>query len=240
MAGPDDGESAVEVALDGADGQAGGSGDLGEVEFLDEAKKENGALALGELGDGIPDEGQLLFGCEAVFGRAVVVGDVLGYVGDVDCSGRDAFPEAKALGAGVVAKKIEGDAHEPGGDGTVFAERGTVAPGAKKSLLGEGLGDVAVAGGGEEEAEDALLVEGYDGAQVVEGRCGGLVCCGEDVRDGLGWHGCGYRVSVAGFHLLSGQTWGVSGKTTGLGIFSHGKRYAADDAYRKSYLSGNV
>lgn len=184
MASPDDGESAVEMALDCADGQAGGGGDLGEVKLLDEAEEEDGALALGELGYGVPDDGELLPGDEAVFEGAVAVGNVFGDIGDVDCSSRGALPEAETLGAGVVAEEIEGDAHEPGGDGAVFAEGGAGGPGAEKGLLGEGLGDVAVAGGDEEEAEDALLVKGDDGGQVIEGSDGGLVGCGEDVRDG--------------------------------------------------------
>ena len=71
MAGPDDGKSSVEVALDGADGQAGGGGDLGKVELLDEAEEEDGALTLGELGYCVPDDGKLFFGDEAVFRRAV-------------------------------------------------------------------------------------------------------------------------------------------------------------------------
>ncbi len=112
----------------------------------------------------------------------------------------------------MIAEEIEGDAHEPGGDGTVFAEGGAGEPGAKEGLLGKGLGDVVVAGGDEKKTEDALLVEGDDGVEVVEGCGEGLVCCGEDVRDGLGWHGCGYRVSVTGFHLLSGQTLGLAGR----------------------------
>ena len=59
---------------------------------------------------------------------------------------------------------------------------------------------------GEEEAEDALLVEGDDGGQIVEGSCGGWSsrCRGEDIRDGcLGGHGLDCdRVSVVRFHLL--------------------------------------
>ena len=56
MLGPDAGQSAVEVAFDGADGEVDDGGDLGEFEVLDEAEDEDGALALGELGDGLPDE----------------------------------------------------------------------------------------------------------------------------------------------------------------------------------------
>ena len=52
----DDVEGAVEVALDGAQGQAGDLGDLGDVHLFEEAKQEDGALAVGEVGDRLPDE----------------------------------------------------------------------------------------------------------------------------------------------------------------------------------------
>ena len=178
------------MAFDCADGQAGDGGDLGELELFDETEEEDAALALGELGDGVPDESQLLVGDEAGFGGAFAVGNVRGDVGDVDGGGRGALPEAEAFGAGVVADEIEGEPHEPGGDGTVGAEAGAGGPGAEEGLLGEGLGEVAVADGGEEETEDALLVEGDDGGEVVEWGGRGLVRCVETCRDGgVGGHG---------------------------------------------------
>jgi hypothetical protein len=56
----------------------------------------------------------------------------------------------------------------------VGAEGGAGGPGAQEGLLGEGLGGVAVAQGGEEEAEDARLVEGDDAGEVVERGGAGL------------------------------------------------------------------
>jgi pantetheine-phosphate adenylyltransferase len=213
------------MALDCADGQAGGDGDLGEVEFLDEAKQEDGALALGELGYGVPDYGQLFFGDKLMLERAVTVGNVFGYIRDVDCVGCGALPETKALGTGVVAKQVKCDAHEPCDDGAVFPEGGTGDPGAQECLLSESLGDVAVTGGDEEKAEDALLVKGDDGGQIVEGGHRGLVCCCKDFRDGgLGRHGLSCdRISVVVFHLLSGQTWGLGGRLQDEGFFSKEK-----------------
>ncbi len=41
VAGPDGGESAVEMAFDGADGQAGDGGDVGNLEVFDEAEEED-------------------------------------------------------------------------------------------------------------------------------------------------------------------------------------------------------
>ena len=79
------------------------------------------------------------------------MGNVRGDLGDVDCGGRGALPEAEAFGAGVVADEIEGEPDEPGGDGAVGAEAGAGGPGAEEGLLGEGLGEVAVADGGEKK-----------------------------------------------------------------------------------------
>ena len=49
-------ESAIEMAFDCADGQAGDVGNLGELELFDETEEKDAALALGELADGFPDE----------------------------------------------------------------------------------------------------------------------------------------------------------------------------------------
>ena len=119
MAGSNGGEGAVEMSFDGADGEAGDGGDFGELQFFEEAKEEDAALAIGELGNALPDEGHLFGGNESGLEGAVAVRNVRGDVGDVDGRFGDPFPEAEAVGAGVVANEVEGDAHKPGGDGTV-------------------------------------------------------------------------------------------------------------------------
>ncbi len=170
MAGSNGGEGAVEMGFDGADGQAGDGGDFGELQFFEEAKEEDAALAIGELGDALPDEGHLFAGDESGLEGAVAVRNVRGDVGDVDGGFGDPFPEAEAVGAGVVANEVEGDAHKPGGDGAVSAEGVAGGPGADEGVLGERLGEVTVADGDEVEAEDALLVGRDDGGHVVERR----------------------------------------------------------------------
>ena len=120
------------------------------------------------------------------FGGALAIGNAGGDIGDIDGAGGDVLPEAEAAGAGVVAGQVEGDADEPGGDGAVFAEAGAGGPGAQEGLLGEGFGGVAVVQLGEQEAEDARLVEGDDGFEVVERR--GARACAEGEacrREGL-------------------------------------------------------
>lgn len=176
MAFTDDVESAVEVALDRAEGQTGDGGDLGNVHLFEEAEQEDGALTRREGSDRLPDEGDLLLGDELGFGGGVVIGNEGGYVGYVNGTGGHVLPEAETSGAGVVACEIEGNADEPGGDGTVLAEGGAGVPGAEEGLLGESFGGVAVVEGGKEETEDAGLVEGDDGVQVVErrGACSGV------------------------------------------------------------------
>ena len=49
-------ESAVEMAFDCTDGQAGDEGDLGELELFDETEEEDAALAFGELTYRLPDK----------------------------------------------------------------------------------------------------------------------------------------------------------------------------------------
>ena len=168
VARPDDVEGSVEMALDGAERQAGGGGDLGYIHLFEEAEEEDGALAVGEFGDRVPDKGDLLLGDDAGLGRGGVAGQAGGDVGDVDCGVGGVFPEAETAGAGVIAGEIEGDADEPGGDGAVLAEAGPGGPGAEEGLLGEGFGGVAVAELCQQEAEDAGLVESDDGCEVVE------------------------------------------------------------------------
>ena len=88
----------------------------------------------------------------------------------VDGGASDLAPKAEAVGAGVVADEIERDAGEPGGFRAVAAELGAGRPGAQEGLLGEGFGGVAVAQRGQQEAEDALRVEGV---QALDGCQGG-------------------------------------------------------------------
>ena len=78
------------------------------------------------------------------------------------------LPKAEASGPGVVAGEVERDSDEPGSDGAIFAEAGASGPGVEEGLLSEGFGGVAVAQVGEQEAEDAGLIESDDGVEVVE------------------------------------------------------------------------
>ena len=172
MAAANGGERAVEVGLDGADGQVGDLGDVGEFELLDEAEEEDGALALGERRDGLPDLRELVAGDDGGLGGAGRMRQVRGEVVGLDGGLRDVAPEAEAVGAGVIAQQVEGDAGEPGGGGTVAAELVACGPGAQEGLLGEGFGGVAIAGGGEQETEDALtvqLVQNLDGGEARRG-----------------------------------------------------------------------
>jgi hypothetical protein len=82
----------------------------------------------------------------------------------------NAPPETEAMGAGMVADEVEGDAGEPGGYGAVAAEAGTRVPGAEKGLLSEGLGEIGVAERNEEETEDARAMGFDDGGEIVKGR----------------------------------------------------------------------
>jgi hypothetical protein len=92
-------------------------------------------------------------------------------LGGVDGLTGDTSPEAEAVGSGVVAEEVEGDAGEPGGDGAFATEGEARGPGPEEGLLGKRMGQVGLAQAGEEEAEDALLVGGDDGVEVVEGCC---------------------------------------------------------------------
>ena len=193
--GAEGGECAVEMGLDGADGKLGDLGDLGQLKLLDEAEHEDVALAGGEAGNRVPDEGELLAGDERGLGRAFAVRNVFGDVGDIDGGLGDFLPEAEAVGAGVVADEVEGDAHEPGEDGAVAAEAGAGGPGAGEGVLREGEGEVVVADGDEMEAEDALLVGGDQRVHIVErrGRRAGRKGLGRD--GGRGHEVANHRLS---------------------------------------------
>ena len=160
------------MRFDGGDWQAGDVGDLGEREFLDEAQEEDAALALGEAADRLPDECELLVGDEGGVGRAGGMGEVGGEVFGLHGGAGGSAPEAEALGAGVVADKVEGDAGEPGCGGALAAKVAAGGPGAEEGLLGEGFGGVAIAERGEEKAEDAWAVESVEGIDVREGKGG--------------------------------------------------------------------
>jgi len=59
VAGADDVEGTVEMALDGADGHAGGKGDLRDLHLFEEAEEEDGALA----GERVPTVCQMWVTC---------------------------------------------------------------------------------------------------------------------------------------------------------------------------------
>ena len=138
-------EGAVEVALDRGYGEAGGYGDVGQLHLVYEAEDEDAALTCGELRHGVPDEGHLLGGDEAGLDGGAGLGEVDAGVGDIDAGGGGTLPEAEALGTGVVAEEVDGNAHEPGGDGALIAEAGAGGPGTQEGVLGDGVGGVGVA-----------------------------------------------------------------------------------------------
>ena len=109
---------------------------------------------------------------EVLFGGPAGLGEVVGEIAGVYGCSCSAFPEAEGLGAGVRAEKIEGDAGDPGGDAAFAAEGTASAPDVEEGVLGEGEGEVAVAGGEKEKAEDTRFVESVEAGDVVEGRSG--------------------------------------------------------------------
>src|ERR1700721_3127210 len=126
----------------GADGQAGDVGDFGELKLVQKAQQEDVALALGELSDALPYQGQLLVRDQTRLQRAVAMRNVRGDIGDVDGGLGDSFPEAEAIGPGMVTDEIEGDSHEPGQEGAVSAEAGAGVPAPQKSVRRRCLGRV--------------------------------------------------------------------------------------------------
>lgn len=205
MACSDGGQRAVEVALDGADRDAGCSGDLGKLHLVDEAEKEDGALPLGEARDGLPDEGHLLGGDEAGVRARVGMRKEGGDLCGVDGGGGGPSPELEALGAGVVAEEVEGDSGEPGGDGALATEGVACGPGAEEGLLGEGVGEIGFAEAGEQEAEDSLLVSGHDTVEVIEG------CCLRERRRHVGDEVRCYGVSGHAFRVSLTRQTGLGG-----------------------------
>src|ERR1700722_11415393 len=138
MAAANGGERAVEVGFGGADGQAGDLGDVGELKLLDEPEEEDGALAFGQGSDCLPYLRELLPGDERGLGGGAGMREVRGEIVGLDGGVRHVAPETEAVGAGVIAQQVEGDAGEPGGGGTVAAELVACGPGAQEGLLGEG------------------------------------------------------------------------------------------------------
>src|ERR1700745_2624096 len=106
MASPDGSEGAGKMSFDVPDGQSGHVRDLREFQLLHEAKKKYTTLPFGELRDALPDQRHLLAGDEARLQRTVAMRNVRSDVGDVDRGLRDTFPEAKAVGPGVVANQV--------------------------------------------------------------------------------------------------------------------------------------
>ncbi len=160
LLGADGGESPVEMSLDGADGHVGDLGDGGEIELFDEAEDKDGALPLGEGFDRLPEMLHLLTGDERGFGRGSLIGDEACELMRVDGGAGNFLPEAEAIGPGVIAHEVERDAGEPGSGGAIAAELVACGPSANEGVLRERFGEVAVAERGEQEAEDALRVQG--------------------------------------------------------------------------------
>ena len=172
----------MEVGLDGVDGDVGDGGDLGELELFGEAHEEDGALVGREILQGGVDLGGLFLDEEAGFGGAFGAGEEVGGVGDVDGGGAGLTPEAELLQALVVADEVDGDGGEPGADGAVAAEAVAGVVGLEEAVLGDGLGEVRVADGEGDEAQEAWPVGADQGIHVVQLRGGALG--GGDVRDG--------------------------------------------------------
>src|SRR5882757_85292 len=101
MASSNGGEGAVKMGLNGADRQAGDIGDLRQLKLLEEAKKKDAALPVGELRHALPHQRHLLACDQARLQRAVAMWNVRSNVGHIDCRLRDTLPEAKAIGSGV-------------------------------------------------------------------------------------------------------------------------------------------
>ena len=164
----------MEVGLYGVDGNVGDGGDLGELQLFGEAHEEDGALVGREVLEGGVDLGGLLFDEEAGLGGALVAGEEVGGVGDVDGGGAGLTPEAELLEALLVADEIDGDAGEPGADGAVAAEAVAGVVGLEEAVLGDGLGEVGVAEGEGDEAEETRPVGPDQGLDVVQLRGGAL------------------------------------------------------------------
>ena len=58
------------MGFDGADGQGSDLGDVSQLELLNKAEQEDGALPFGQRGDGLPDQRKLLLGDERRLRRA--------------------------------------------------------------------------------------------------------------------------------------------------------------------------
>jgi len=86
-------------------------------------------------------------------------------------------PEAEAVGPGVVADEVERDAREPCDGAAVATELIASGPGAEEGLLGQRLGDIAVAQRPEQKAKDPLRVELVKRFDVGHRRWHGLIHC---------------------------------------------------------------
>ena len=110
-----------------------------------------------------------------------MAGEEVGGVGDVDGGGAGLAPEAELLEALLIADEVDGDAGEPGADGAVAAEAVAGVVGLEEAILGDGLGEVGVAEGEGDEAQEPRPVGADQGVHVVQLRGGALG--GGDVRD---------------------------------------------------------
>jgi len=191
MAGPDCGECAIKMGLDGADWQAGDAGNLGELKLLQKAEKKDAPLTVRELRYAIPNDSHLLAGDEARLERTVAMRNVRGDVGYIDGRLRDSLPEAETVGSGVIADQVQGDPHQPGRDGAIASKAAARRPGPDEGVLGKSLGHIAVADRDEMETEDPLFIGGNDRVHIVQRCRRGLrdrrrLCSGEAVgSDGL-------------------------------------------------------
>jgi len=138
---------------------------------------------------------------EMLLGGAAGLGEVIGEVAGINRGVCGALPEAEGLGACVRAEKVEGDASDPGGDAAVAAEGAASAPDVEEGVLREGEGEIAVAAGEKQEAEDAWLVECVETGDIVEGR-GCDRALREQVQvsglEGLLQHGVSTRTDAVG------------------------------------------
>jgi len=107
---------------------------------------------------------------KVLLGGAAGLGEVVGEVARVYGGVCGALPEAEGFGAGVRAEKVESDAGDPGSGAAVAAEGAASTPDIEEGVLRQGEGEVAVAAGEKQEAEDSGFVERVEAGDVVEGR----------------------------------------------------------------------
>lgn len=158
----------MEVRFDGIDGHLHGVRDLLQVHLLLELHEKDGALVRRE-GFKYARKAGDLFACDELgFGCGLLGCDEGCDVVDVDGGSFGLLPELELLRSLVIANEIDRDAGEPGIEACVSAEGSTCIVGFEQAVLGDGLGEVGIARGVGDEAEDARPVGSDQRIDVVE------------------------------------------------------------------------